>query len=286
MQDWSIIVFRSIGAVIMLFVITRILGKKQISQLTYFEYVTGIAIGDLVGFMSTDIEANYMHGIIALGVWFLLPLSFELISMKSKTVREVLEGNGTVFIKEGKILEDNLKKERYTGDELMEQLRTKNVFRVADVEFAILEASGDLSVLLTEENQPITPKSLGLHLPNRVEPQTVIMDGVIQDEPLATLGFSRGFLNTELDKMGIPLENVFLAQLDEYGQMYLDLFDDQLKVPQASAKLLLHSTLKKCQADIEVFALGVKDEKAKKMYSDCAAKLTHVIEDIKMMLTT
>lgn len=280
------IAFRAVGSVIMLFVITRILGKKQISQLTFFEYITGIAIGDLVGFMSTDLEANYFHGIVALTVWFVLPFIFELLALKSKMLRQILEGKGTVFIKEGKILEDNLKKERYTGDELMEQLRTKNVFNVADVEFAVLEASGDLSVLLKKENQPITPKHLGLHLPNEVEPQTVIMDGVILDEPLATLGFSRGYLNEELNKMGIPLNNVFLAQLDAYGQMYIDLYDDMIKTPQASVKQLLFATLKKCEADIELFSLGVKNKKAKQMYAECAEQLKKVIEDVKPLLTT
>lgn len=285
MSDWVVIFFRALGSVIMLFVITRILGKKQISQLTFFEYVTGIAIGDLVGFMSTDMESNYLHGIVALTVWFSVPFLLELAALKSKTLRQLLEGKGTVFIKEGKVLEDNLKRERYTGDELMEQLRTKNVFNVADVEFAILEASGDLSVLLKKENQPLTPKHLGLHLPNEVEPQTVIMDGVILDEPLSTIGFNRGYIQAELDKMGIPLENVFLAQLDVYGQIYLDLYDDQLKTPLPTVKELLYATLKKCEADIELFALGVKDESAKRMYIDCSNRLKRVLDDVKPLLT-
>ncbi|MCM3800533.1 DUF421 domain-containing protein, partial [Caldibacillus thermoamylovorans] len=80
----------------------------------------------------------------------------DFISLKSKRFRDFTEGKPTVFIKDGKIMEDNLKKERYTTDELLELLRKKNVFQVADVEFAVLEATGDLSVLLKKENQPLT----------------------------------------------------------------------------------------------------------------------------------
>ena len=161
MADWMNIVIRSFFALVFLFVLTRILGKKQISQLTFFEYVLGITIGDLAGAISTDVDFRFWHGVIAILVWVLIPLTLEILTLKSKTLRLWFEGKGTVVIKDGKILEDNLKKERYTGDELLEQLRTKSVFRVADVEFAMLEANGDLSVLLKSELQPLTPKAFG-----------------------------------------------------------------------------------------------------------------------------
>ena len=195
MADWMNIVIRSFFALVFLFVLTRILGKKQISQLTFFEYVLGITIGDLAGAISTDVDVDFWHGVIAILVWVLIPLTLEILTLKSKTLRLWFEGKGTVVIKDGKILEDNLKKERYTGDELLEQLRTKSVFRVADVEFAMLEASGDLSVLLKSELQPLTPKHLGMKLSIEKPTQAVIMDGVIQDEPLAATGKGRGWLH-------------------------------------------------------------------------------------------
>jgi uncharacterized membrane protein YcaP (DUF421 family) len=284
MPGWSFIVFRSLGAVVMLFVLTRILGKKQISQLTFFEYITGITLGEVAGFMSTDIEGHYVYGMIAIFIWFFVPFVAELLTLKSKTLREWLEGKGRVVIKDGKVLEDNLKKERYTADELMEQLRTKNVFRVADVEFAMLEASGDLSVLLKKENQPLTPAHLGVKTAPEQEPQTVVMDGVIMDEPLATIGLNRGWLQTELDKMGIPLENVFLGQVDSYGQLFVDLYDDQLKVPAPSSKAALLATLKKCAADLEMFALESKQSQVKTMYEQCAESMEKIISGITPLL--
>ncbi|WP_183603645.1 DUF421 domain-containing protein [Paenibacillus phyllosphaerae] len=285
MQDWTWVLLRALGSVVILFALTRILGKKQISQLTFFEYVTGITLGEITGYLSTDIENNYFHGLVAMSVWFFLPFIAELLTLRSKKLREWFEGKGTIVIKEGKILEDNLKKERYTADELLEQLRTKSVFRVADVEFAMLESSGDLSVLLKKENQPLTPANMGIQVAPEEEPQTVIMDGNIMDEPLSTIGLNRGWLHTELEKIGIPLENVFLGQVDALKQLYVDLYDDQLNVPEPQNKAVLMATLKKCAADLELYALSVQNPEAKVMYGDCSERMSKVAKDMVPLLT-
>jgi uncharacterized membrane protein YcaP (DUF421 family) len=225
--DWGYIFFRSVGAIVMLYLTARILGKKQISQLTFFEYIFGITLGELAGFMSTDIKANYLHGIVALATWSIFAYLFEVMNMKSITFRKLFEGKGTVMIKGGKVLEDNLKKERLTGDELMESLRKKGVFTLAEVEFALLETSGDLTVLVKKENQPLTPENLGIKVDPQPEPQMVINDGEIMVEPLKSIGFTKEWLMAELKKQGISLENVFLGQLDAYGKLYLDAYDDR-----------------------------------------------------------
>jgi len=284
MPDWSVIAIRSLGALVMLFLLTRILGKKQISQLTFFEYILGITLGDLAGFISTDIEANYLHGVVAMLVWFLIPLAIEFLTLKSKKLRQLFEGSGRVMVKEGKVLEDNLKKERLSIDELLEQMRGKNVFNVADVEFAVMETNGDLSILLKKENQPLTPKSFGIKSVNEVEPQTVVMDGDILDEPLATIGLNRGWLTTELEKIGVSVENVFLAQVDAYQQLYVDLYDDKIKVPAPQGKALLLATLKKTQADLELFAAATRNEEAKLMYERSSQEMASVIDSLTPML--
>ncbi|WP_088831455.1 DUF421 domain-containing protein [Paenibacillus tyrfis] len=284
MQDWMHIFFRALLTIAILFLMTRILGKKQISQLTFFEYITGITLGEVAGFMSTDVEANYMHGFIALLLWFAVPLLLEMLTLKSKRLRDWFEGKGTVFIKEGKILEDNLKKERYTADELLEQLRAKSVFNVADVEFAMLEPSGEVSVLLKKENQPLTAKHLGIKTAPERESQAVIIDGNIMDEPLATAGLSREWLLTELEKIGVTLENVFLGQVDAYGGLHVDLYDDMLLVPDDVSKPLLFATLKKCEADLSLYALAVKNEGAKRVYESCAKEMNRILEQAEPLL--
>ncbi|AWI12390.1 DUF421 domain-containing protein [Caldibacillus thermoamylovorans] len=284
MPDWIDIAIRAIIFAAVLFLITRLLGKKQISELNFFEYVSGITIGSIGAEISTGLERNIFHGIIAIGIFAVIPFVADFISLKSKRFRDFTEGKPTVLIKDGKIMEDNLKKERYTTDELLELLRKKNVFQVADVEFAVLEATGDLSVLLKKENQPLTAKDLNLTVPSIKEPQTIIMDGKILDEPLATIGRSRAWLHTELEKLGVTLENVFLGQVNSYGELTVDLYDDKLQVASPQERPLILSTLKKCQADLELFALGTESKEAKQMYRLNSEKLQEAIDKVTPIL--
>lgn len=284
MPDWLNIIVRSILFLLILFFITKWLGKKQISQLSFFEYVNGITIGSIGAEIVTGLEQSILLGVLSIVTFAAIPFIAGFISLKSKPFRNFVEGKGTVFIKDGKILEDNLKKERYTTDELLELLRKDNVFKVADVEFAVLETTGDLSILLKKENQPLTPKDLNLTVASEKEPQTVIMDGEILDEPLATEGRSRQWLHTELAKLGVTIENVFLGQVDSDGQLTVDLFDDKIQVPSPQEKPLLYATMKKCQADLELFALGTDNPQAKKMYTDNSKKLQGAIDKVAYIL--
>ncbi|MFS0780200.1 DUF421 domain-containing protein [Bacillus sp. 1P06AnD] len=284
MPDWLDVILRSILFLVALFLITKMLGKKQIAQLSLFEYVTGITIGNIGAEVVTGLEQKVGLGLLALVATAVLPFLAGFISLKSKKIRNFVEGKGTVFIQDGKVLEDNLKKERFTTDELLEMLRKRSVFSVADVEFAVLEHTGDLNVMLKKENQPLTPKDIGLIVPTEKEPQTVIMDGKIMDEPLSTLGRNRAWLHIELNKLGITLENVFLGQVNSYGELTVDLFDDKLKVASPQQRPLLYASMKKCQADLELFALATEDSEAKKMYEESSLKIQKAIDEVAYIL--
>jgi uncharacterized membrane protein YcaP (DUF421 family) len=278
--DWLTIVWRSLGALAILFLMTRILGKKQMSQLTFFEYITGITLGELAGFISTDMESHYLLGITSLLVWFLVPLGLEYLTLKSRMLREWFEGKGRELIRNGKVLEANLRKERLSADELLEQLRTKNVFNVADVEFAMMEASGEISVLLKKEKRPLTLQDMGMTpVPDR-EPVTVVSDAEILNDGLAKAGYTREWLKAELQKLQAPVEEVFLAQVDSNGQLTVDLYNDAMKQPKPQTKPLLLATLKKCQADLECFGLSTDDPEAKAMYQNCAARMDEVVQSV------
>ncbi|QJD82722.1 DUF421 domain-containing protein [Cohnella herbarum] len=284
MPTWIEIVYRTLIAVIALFLFTKVLGKRQVSQMSMFEYITGITIGNLIGYISLDTDRNWYLGLLAISVWAFVSLGIAFLQMKSKKMRDFIDSKGRVLIKDGKVLEDNMKKERLTTDELMEQLRKKMAFKVADVEFAIMEPSGDISVLLTRENQPLTPKHLGIKVGPEQEPQAVIMDGKIMDEPLATIGLSRAWLNTELEKLGVTIDNVFLGQVDSYSQLYVDLYDDQIKVPLPQKKAVLFSTMKKCEADLMLFGLTTRNKNAKEMYERCVTQMENIIRDLEPVL--
>jgi len=284
--QWLEIVLRTLCAVVVLFLMTKLLGKRQVSQLSFFEYLTGITIGSLVAYISLDLEANWYLGLIALGVWVACSLLIEYIQLKNKKARDFIDFKATVLIKDGKILEENLRKERLSSDELMEQLRKKSVFQLADVEFAIMESSGEINILQTRESLPLTPKDLGIQVATEKVAQVVVMDGQVMDEPLRVMGFNQGWLDEELDKLGAKLPDVYLAQVDTYGQLTIDLYDDQIQTPQNEERKLLYANLKKCQADLELFSLSTKSKKAKEMYEQSSKEIEKIIATVKTILTT
>jgi uncharacterized membrane protein YcaP (DUF421 family) len=278
------VVVRTLVAVIVLFFLTKMLRKRQVSQLSLFEYITGITIGSITAYVSLDLDTNWHLGIIALGVWVLVSMGIEYLQLKSKKMRDLIDGTPTILIKGGKIMEDNLKKERLTTDDLMMQLHKKDVFLVADVEFAVMEINGDLNILLNRSNQPLTPDHLGIKVAPEQEPQAVIMDGKVLDDPLSVLGLNRGWLLMELEKLGVAIENVFLGQVDAFNQLYVDLFDDQIKVPQPQLRPTLFALIKKSQADLELFGLATKNKQAKQMYEECSIKLEKTILELTPLL--
>ena len=284
MPDWLVIVWRSVAFLIVLFVVTKILGKKQMSQLSMFEYVTGITIGNIGAEIVTGLEKKVSLGLVALLTTALIPFISSFLTLRSKKLRDWVDGKGTVIIKDGKVLEENLRKEKITIDEFLEMLRKKDVYQISDVEYAVLEAAGVLSVLLKKENRPLTPKDLNMKTADEKEPQTVIMDGEILDEPLSTIGKSRGWLKAKLVKQGVPLEHVFIGQVDSYGELTFDLYDDQLKVQSERERTLLLSAIKRCQAEMELFAHAADPEPVKRMYARNGDRMQDVLDMLKPIL--
>lgn len=284
LPEWLNIIVRSALLVLILFLIMKWLGKKQLSQLSFFEYIVGITIGSIAAEISTGLDRNFMYGIYSMLVWSLIPFLAGLIAMKNKKARDFIEGQSTVVIKDGKIQEDNLTKEKYSSEELLQLLRNKNVFQVADVEFAVLEGNGDLNVLLKKEKQPITSADLELDVAPEKVPQTVILDGQIMDEALNASGLSRSWLEVELKKLNVSLDNVYIGQIDSFGQLTIDIYDDQIQIPEPQEKPMLLSTLKKCQADFEAYALQTDVEVAKQMYRTHAKSLEEIIRKSEYLL--
>jgi uncharacterized membrane protein YcaP (DUF421 family) len=283
MPEWLEILLRSIAMLALTLLLVRIMGKRQTAQLTYFDMVNGIVVVVLVTVISLNL-VDLTAGLIGLAVWTLIPVGLYLLALKYKTVRDILQGKETILINHGKVLEDKLLEARLTPEDLLSKLRRKDVFAFTDVEFAILEPNGDVSVLLKKDKQPLSAKTMGVTVSQESVPQTVMLDGVMMDEPLTAMGLNRHWLHTELEKIGVAPENVFLAQVDSMGQLYVDLFSDALVVPQPKTKELAYSTLKKCQADCELYALGTKKPEVKKMFGQCAKELTEIAADLEPLL--
>lgn len=284
MNPWVDIILRSGGLFFTTLVLIRLMGKRHPVNLTSFQFTNYLVIALIIALTSTKVIPNLGLGLISLIIWIGLFIILDYAMMKSKWLHDWVNGKETILIKHGKVMEDNLAQMRFTGEELLRALRSKSVFNLSDVEFAVMETSGDINVLLKADQQPITPHDFGQKVAPIVESQTVILDGNIFDEPLANLGLNREWLNVELKKLGISLDNVFIGQVDSSGELYVDLFDDSIQIPQPQVKEMLYATLEKGQADLATFGLETQNKDAKEMYLRNADKLDTLNQKLKPYL--
>lgn len=286
MPEYTLIIVRSLISFLVIFVLARILGKKQLSQLTFFDYVVGIVIGSMASSIAVDTAIETINGVIGLLVYTILALIMSFWSIKSIKFRKLAEGSPTILIRNGKVLEDNLLKCKMSFDDLMTGIREKNAFKLADVELAVLETNGKLSVMKKAENQPLTPKDLGMIVEEEHTPSLLIIDGKLLEKRLTYLGYSKEWLLGEVMKKGAKeFRDVFLGQIDSKGNVYVDLYNDDIKVSQVKQKPLLAAKLRKLQADLESFALQTNDQSAKQMYYNQSKELQSMIEKVNPYLT-
>lgn len=214
-------------AFILLLFLTRIMGKKQLSQLTFFDYVVGITIGSIAATMSVDKNIQISNGVVSLAVWGLFPIILGFLGMKSRKFIQLTDGRPSILIKNGEVLEESMKKNQIVIDELMMLLREKGVFKVDDIEMAILETNGELSVMKKTDLEPITPRLLGMKVTLEHAPSLLIVDGHILNKNLSTLGYSKKWLMKEIEKQGAQsLNDIFMAQVDSKGNLFVDLYKD------------------------------------------------------------
>ncbi|MGE5558681.1 MAG: DUF421 domain-containing protein [Bacillota bacterium] len=284
MQDWLAIFLHSIFLFFITLALVRAMGKRQPARMAPFRFVNYVVVAVLTALIATDIITNPVFSLLALGVWTLLPIALDFLAMKSKWIHDWLDGEETVLIKRGKILGQNMMKAGMTGAELLRELRSKNAFNVADVEFAVMEPAGDINVFLKSDKKPLTAHDLGIKVSPQAEPQTVIMDGNILNDSLADLGLNREWLHTQLESLGVSLENVFLGQADSSGDLYVDLFDDQLQAPRPKTRELIYANLERCHADLMKYALETPNQDAKNMYGQNAEKLQRLMQRLKPYL--
>ncbi|MFW2489655.1 DUF421 domain-containing protein [Clostridium chromiireducens] len=284
MNTWSILLFNSIVLFFLTLVISKYMKKKTLARATPFDLISYAVIAIIITLISLNIINNIYFGLTTLAVWFLMPLILDYASMRSKWVYNVLHGKERVLIKNGKVMEDNLSKERITGQEFLQELRSKKAFNLADVEFAVMETTGDINVNLKADKKPVTASDLGKQVGSKTEPQTVILDGNILNEGLTNAGLNQGWLTTQLEIKGVTLENVFLGQVDSSGDLYIDLFDDLIQVPKTEVKEMLYASIEKTQADLMSFSLDSDNQAAKTMYSQNAEKLEKIIKKLEPYL--
>ena len=204
--------------------VLRIMGKRQVGQLQPFELVIILIISEFAAIPSQDTSIPLLAGLAPVFILLLLGVAIAQLTLKSQKARGVICGTPALLINKGQILEDQLRKHRYNLSDLLEQLRVKNVPDIADVEYAILETNGQLSVTPKTMRRPVNPEDLQIQLNPETLPYTLIMDGKIQYQNFAKAGITEEWLNQQLKNAKITrAEDVFFACKDSHGQFFYQL---------------------------------------------------------------
>ena len=203
-------------------VIIRIMGKHQIGQLQPFELVITIMISELAAIPMQDTDIPLLNGIIPILTLLVIQITLSFISLKNETARRIICGNASILIENGKIREDELARLRYNLNDLLEQLRLKNFPNIADVEYAILETSGKLSVIPKSQKRAVNPEDLHLETSYEGLPSILIIDGVLKPKNLHKLNLDVQWLKNKIRNFGVEdIKDVLLASLDSNGELYI-----------------------------------------------------------------
>ena len=206
------VIVRALLSLIALFFVTKLIGKKQVSQLSLFDYVIGISIGNFAAEMTINLESEEIHGIIAVIIYGFIAYLVSILTMKSIYLRRYFMGTPTVMIQNGKILEDSFKKVRYDINDMLEQCRINGYYDISDIEYAILEANGELSIL--PKNKPVTCTDLKLDVKKSGLCANVIIDGKIMYTNLSNINKTKKWLIKELKKQNKDINDILLATVD------------------------------------------------------------------------
>lgn len=239
-MDLWILALRTVLIYFVVFLTLRFMGKREIGRLSVFDLVISVMIAEIAVIVIEDTSRPMMEGLLPMAVLVIIQIGIALITLKSHTLRTWFDGKPSVVIQGGKLDREAMKKQRYNLDDLMLQLRENQISSVADVEFALLEPSGKLSVIEKENQQPdepdannrqdsewakksTPPKPFPKNFRFESLPVALIMDGKLQTDNLERVGKDRFWLNNQLRQNGVyDMKKIFLCTLDHNGKLYID----------------------------------------------------------------
>ena len=201
-------------------IVLRLMGKREISQMQPFELVIAIMIADLASVPMADTGIPIFNGIIPILALLLFQLIISLINLKSITLRKIICGKPRMLIYRGKIDDGALKKEKITINELQERLRQNNIFSIGDVEYAILETSGQISVIQKPEQRTTIPEDFHILPDYEGIPYDLIIDGKVMHENIQAIGRDERWLKKEVEKFKIKPEEALIVTYDGKGQIF------------------------------------------------------------------
>ena len=215
MSNFFNICFRTILVLIILFFITKMMGKKQISELNFFDYVVGITIGSIAADISLDIEKNMIAGIAALFIYGFVSYIISFVSIKSILARRFFIGVPTVLVEKGKIIESGLKKSKIDVNDLLMEARENGYFNLDEIDYALMEVNGNISFLPKEKEKPVTKRDMKIKCSNEGLTVNAIIDSKYMANNMKAINKDKEWLDHELKVNGYDnYDNILLATID------------------------------------------------------------------------
>jgi len=247
--------------------------------------VVGITIGSIASSVSVELENEPLPALVALLTWGSMSILLGWLSLRGKTLEKLMNSEPTVVVQDGKILEKNMGTARYSLGDLLMQLRLKNAFNLADVEVALLEPNGQLSVLKKSEAQPVTPRTMNIAVAERGMPSVFIEDGKVLTDTLEHLGHDEAWVREQLRLQGVnSVKQVMLAQVDGYEEVYIDLKDDSARAYRPQTNKQVAADLDAVAADLAMFALETEDGAVKRMYERLSSRVQRVSKNVAPLI--
>ena len=213
---------RAIIIFLWLLLITKLMGQREIGSLSMFDFVIAIVIGSVAAAPLASSSDDLLGPLISIGTLGALDIVIAFIALKNAKIRRIVQEEPLVIVQNGKILEDTMRSARFNLDDLLTELRLNSIPDISDVEFAILESNGRLSIIPKSQARPVTPKDFQITTPYEGLPTVLIEDGNVIEDNLRENQLSRSWLIEQLNKLDIQSENdVFAAILNTQGQLYV-----------------------------------------------------------------
>lgn len=214
MNELANITLRTFLILVLIFILFKLMGKKQVSQMSMFDYIIGITIGSVVADISLDIEKSLSSGIACILIYCIIDILVSALSLRSSKLRSFFNGKETPLILNGKINKENMKKSKITINILQTEARLMGYFNLDEINNAILEPSGMISFEPKEQEKPATKKDIGIKSQNKGLVYNLIVDGEVIKENLKHANKTEKWLNHELKVLGKTKDNILLLTID------------------------------------------------------------------------
>lgn len=218
-MEFLYIIILSVVSLVVLFIITKVIGFRQISEMSFFDYVIGITIGSIAAEMSTNLDLEWWKGVTAMAVYGIIGVILSILSQKSIIARKIISGKPIILIENGKIRKNSLKKARISLDDLLSSARGNGYFDISDIDYAIMETTGKISFQPVGQKRNLNPKDFNFAPQNEGIYINIIMDGNIIEDNLSVAGITKKELGNMLKARGEKVEDIILGTIDSNKQL-------------------------------------------------------------------